>query len=363
MKYLFNKKITVHEMNFKDSSYWDHYVKNHGQSTLYHLFKWRHIIEKTYGHKTYCLAAADNNKSYPVRGILPLVHLKHFIFGNKLISMPFFDLGGILADDEKAEKVLIDKAVTLARHLNVDQVELRHITPLSIDSGLQEYQYRLQTVSSKVRMLLKLPNCSETLMNSFKAKLRSQIKRPLKAGFYSKIGGKELLDDFYNVFSVNMRDLGSPVHSKSLIKNILIEFPGNAKIVMVYKEQQPAACSFITGFKDTLSNPWASALREYSRFSPNMLLYWTMLDYACDNGYNYFDFGRSSPGEGTYKFKQQWGARPIALNWQYIVLKNETKNLSSDDKSRFDQAIEYWKKLPVCLTKIIGPVIRKNIGL
>ncbi|MBN1227625.1 MAG: GNAT family N-acetyltransferase, partial [Deltaproteobacteria bacterium] len=219
------------------------------------------------------------------------------------------------------------------------------------------------TKSHKVRMLLHLPDSSDTLMKSFKAKLRSQIKKPIKEGLLSKVGGLELLDDFYKVFSINMRDLGSPVHSKKLIQNVLKEFSEKSKIVMVYKDDQPIAGSIIIGFKDTLENPWASALRKYSRLSPNMLLYWTMLEYACDQGFQYFDFGRSSPDEGTYKFKEQWGADPTPLHWHYISLNNERASEETSEKSRFQNAIKYWQKLPVPLTKILGPMIRKHIGL
>ena len=113
-------------------------------------------------------------------------------------------------------------------------------------------------------------------MKSFKSKLRSQIKKPIKEGLEAKVGGPELLEDFYKVFLINMRDLGSPVHSKKLMQNVLVAFLDKAKIIVVYKDRDPLACSLIIEFNDTLENPWASSLREYSRLSPNMLLYWTM---------------------------------------------------------------------------------------
>jgi len=212
-------------------------------------------------------------------------------------------------------------------------------------------------------MILDLPESSDMLMNSFKAKLRSQIKKPIKEGLQAKIGGLELLEDFYYVFLINMRDLGSPVHSKNFIKNLLEEFPDKAKIVIVHKDHNPLACGLVIGFKTTLQNPWASALKEYSKLSPNMLLYWTMLEYGCNNGYSSFDFGRSTPGEGTYKFKEQWGAKPALLYWHYISTDNRAISEESDEKSKFNKAIEYWKRLPVSVTKIIGPMIRKHIGL
>ena len=147
-------------------------------------------------------------------------------------------------------------------------------------------------------MLLDLPDSSEEMMKSFKSKLRSQIKRPLKDGLVAKIGKSELIDDFYSVFCANMRDLGSPVHGKKMITTVMALFGEAANIVMVYKDKIPVACSLVIGFRDVLENPWASSLRQFSRFSPNMLLYWTMLAFACDNGYRKFDFGRSTPRRG-----------------------------------------------------------------
>jgi len=397
--------IKVKTIEQDDAPAWDEYVYNQPRSTLYHLTGWKNVINKTYGHKTYYLMAIRESegsqltahssqlsvKNYElstisyepkVIGILPLVHLKHFFFGNSLISIPFFDLGGILADDENTEKALLSEVINLGQELKAKNIELRHIYPVKFFEKDSEADLtgvypvkpeshltgainpiNFATRSHKVRMLLDLPKSSEALMQSFKAKLRSQIKKPLKEGLKSKVGGVELLADFYKVFSINMRDLGSPVHSKSLMKNVLKEFPKESRIVMVYKDDQPIACSLIVGCKDTLENPWASALRQYSRLSPNMLLYWTMLEYACDNGFSYFDFGRSSPDEGTYKFKEQWGTKPTPLNWHYISLDSQPIGEEKSEKSKFEKAIRFWQKIPVPITKIIGPMIRKHIGL
>ena len=411
--------VEIREIEPAETGAWDEYVNNHPFSNLYHLSGWKNVIEKTYGHKAYYLMAfnqenqhaifniqhsknhfsSPTNLSTPtdptnsinpknsISGILPLVHLKHFIFGNSLISIPFFDMGGILADDKETEQALLNEAIKLGTRLQIDSLELRHQTPFSwlcesnttdppkkqkTKINIQNYSpsptdstnpIAIVTKSHKVRMLLELPESSETLMKSFKSKLRSQIKKPIKEGLQSEIGGIELLGDFYEVFAINMRDLGSPVHSKKLMKNVLEEFEDRSGILMVYKGDQPVACSLIVGFKDVLENPWASSLRQYSRLSPNMLLYWSMLEYGCNNGYKYFDFGRSSPDEGTFKFKRQWGARPEPLHWHYVYFNDESVNMEPLEKSRFEKAISCWKNLPVLVTKLIGPRIRKYIGL
>ena len=383
---------------------WDDYVQNHPDSNLYHLSAWRQIIQSSYGHSSYYLLAfrcdnegldnsssinvtldplpnpaTDSNttkKTGPIAGILPLVHLNHFLFGNNLFSIPFVDLGGILADDVEAEKALLSEAIKIGRNLKVDRIELRHTSPLAgyttnsvADSIIKNSSSESRPAANisirthKVRMILELPEDSDTLMKSFKSKLRSQIRKPIKEGLSAKVGGLELLEDFYHVFSINMRDLGSPVHSKKLIKNTFNAFSRLSKIIIIYKDSLPLACSLVIGFKDILENPWASALREYSRLNSNMLLYWTMLEYACDNGYKYFDFGRSSPGQGTYKFKEQWGAKPTPLCWYIIHLSDQPKSEDNDEKSKFNKAIQCWRKLPVPVTRILGPIIRKHIGL
>jgi serine/alanine adding enzyme len=398
----FSVNIKVNTTQSNPEAAWDAYVHAHPEATVYHLSGWLNAIKKAYGHKTYYLIAIKNivdhskehatqGRSYQlpsaknelkggsISGILPLVHLKHLLFGNSLISIPFFDFGGILADSEEAEKALLSEAIKLGRTLKVKNIELRQTRPLSwlyeIHSArLTEKNQRFRvskssipltyyTKSNKVRMLLALPENSQTLIKSFESKLRSQLKKPISEGLTTQIGGLELLENFYKVFSTNMRDLGSPVHSKRMMLNVLNEFPSESKVFIVYKNDQPLAASMIVGFNNILENPWSSSLRKYSRLSPNMLLYWTMLEYACDSGFTYFDFGRSSPDGGTYKFKEQWGAKSTPLYWIFISLDGKPIDERTSEQFKYQNVINSWKKLPVPATKIIGPMIRKHIGL
>lgn len=342
---------------------WDNFVNGHPNSIIYHLAGWKNVIEQTYGHKTYYLMAFDSKNV--VKGILPLVYLKHFIFGSHLVSIPFADMGGVLADDRYTEKKLLDEMVEIGRELKVQTIELRQSNSMVslMENEWPKDIYGNEIKGQKVRMVLELPESSDLLMKSFNSKFRNKIKKPIKAGLVSRIGGSELLNDFYSVFAENMRDLGSPVHSKQMIENVLKEFPDRSRIGIVYKDKNPIAGIFVIGFKNMLANPWASALRKYGNLRANTLQYWIMLKYACDNGFDYFDFGRSTPGEGTYKFKEKWGAEPHPLHWYSLSMKGRTVSETGSEKSKFGGAIKIWKRLPVDVTKIIGPSIRKNISL
>ena len=346
--------VTIRTMTPADTGLWDAYISNSSRGNAYQKFLWGQAIYQTYAHTTYNLMAVKAGPDATgqagkevVVGVLPLVHIKHFLFGNKLYSMPYADLGGLTADNQWVEQLLLDNALGIAHQKNIPVVELRQSSPLpELTQQTHDIFSCCTAQTNKVRMLLELPDSSEQLMNSFKSKLRSQIRRPLKDGLNIKVGGLELLNDFYHVFAVNMRDLGSPVHAKDFIKNLVEAALDSARLFIVYQGKRPLACSFTLGCGPTLSNPWASSLRKFNALSPNMLLYWAMLKYGCDNGYKTFDFGRSTPGEGTYKFKKQWGAVETPLNWYVYSNQLEYTESAIEQKSRFAMAMTLGKSCP-----------------
>lgn len=328
---------------------WDRYVMENEGSSCYHLSAWKDIVEKTFGHKTYYILVRDRGNA--ISGILPLVHFKSLLFGNFMISLPYFNYGGILTGDETTRYLLFRKAVELCRAEGADHIELRQSHPIA----------GLQVKTEKVAMRLDLPARENELWRSFPAKLRSQIRRPSKERMEARIGREEELDSFYAVFAGNMRDLGTPVYSKQFFANILKEFPASWICTVYSGPRRPAASGFLIGFKDGLEIPWASSLRQYNSYSPNMLLYWEALSFACRKGYHIFDFGRSTPGGGTFRFKQQWGARPVQLYWNYWMKSGAALPRLNPNNPKYRAAISVWKKLPINLTKLIGPSIVKNL--
>ena len=92
-----------------------------------------------------------------------------------------------------------------------------------------------------------------------------------------------------------------------------------------------------------------------------MLLYWSCLKFACERGYKLFDFGRSTRNENTYKFKEQWGAAPSPMVWSYWFRGGESIPDITPRNRKYQLAIDFWKKLPVPLTRMLGPRIVRNI--
>ena len=340
--------VQVDLLREEDAPLWEDYASAQGGN--YHRLGWRRVIEESFGQTTYYLTAKVDGRFC---GLLPLVLMKSWLFGKSLVSMPFFNDGGIAADTPEAEAALLKRAEGIAAETGATHVELRQSA---------EKSWRFPVKTHKVAMRLALPAVADLLWDAFPGKLRSQIRRPMKAGMTVRWGGLDQLDPFYRVFSMNMRDLGTPVYGKDFFRNILHAFPSDRTICVVYHADQPVAAAFLSRFGETMEIPWASSLRQFSSESPNMLLYWSVLSEACNQGCTWFDFGRSTPDEGTYRFKQQWGAEPQPLYWYYLQDADKPLPDVSVKNAKYRMGIRLWQTLPVWLTQQMGPRIVRGIA-
>jgi len=329
---------------------WDRYVVDSPTATGYHLTAWRDVVEEAFGHETVYLMVRDQQGD--VRGVLPLVLLDSRLFGRFLISMPFFNYGGVDAGIQPARHLLLEAATQEALALRAGHVELRQSKTMASAWKCRDH---------KVSMRLPLPQDFQALLKSFPSKLRSQIRRPQKEGMVVQVGGLELLDVFYGVFSRNMRDLGTPVYSKTFLRKILEAFGKETAICAVSWKGTVVAAGFVYTFRDMMEIPWASSDRRYDRLAPNMLLYGSALEYACQLGCKVFDFGRCTVGSGTYRFKEQWGARPVPLYWYYWLRNEAPLPELNPNNPRYHLAISLWRNLPLWVTNMIGPHIVKYL--
>ena len=232
-------------------------------------------------------------------------------------------------------------------------IELRLDRALETDTPVKTH---------KVTFYLDLPADPDALFGEFKAKLRSQIRRPTKDDMTGHRGGLDLLDEFYAVFAINMRDLGTPVLPKAFFRNILTTFPEDAHVIVVRTpEGAPAATAFLLRHGPVMEIPWASALNSVNEMNVNMLMYWEVLKRAINQGNQFFDFGRSSKDAGTYRFKKQWGAIPQQLYWYYWLPDDGTMPELNPNNPKYKLLITVWQKLPVWFTRWIGPPVVKYL--
>jgi FemAB-related protein (PEP-CTERM system-associated) len=324
---------------------WDEFVARHPGATNYHQWGWKGAIETGLDWPTYYFVALRNGR---IEGVLPIVWQKSLLFGSFLTSLPFLNAGGILANGGTVQKRLAQEGVRLCQRLNAGYLEFRHRELLDVD---------LPSKSHKLTVTRPVNGDSETMFRQLHNKVRTDIRKAMKSGLESEVGSIELLDDFYKIFAQNMRDLGTPVYGRKFFEAILNSLPNSTLITVVRHRGKAVASSFLTGFQDTIEAAWSSSLKSALALKPNMLLYWRNLCAAGERGYKTFDFGRSSPGSGTHRFKMQWGGTETPLHWQYWVPGGAALPEISPQNSRYHLSIRVWQKMPLFLTNWIGPHI------
>jgi len=322
-------------------SEWDRFIATDAQATFAHRGDWASLIREEFGHECEYLVAEDEGGRWV--GVLPLVHVRG-ILGHHLVSMPFLNDGGPIGTPQ-ARAALAQWAMRRASESAARSLELRTRTSLPDEPNIE---------SAKVAVHLALPATVDELWSStFKAKLRSQIRRPSKAGMTARFGIDELRP-FYHVFSRNMRDLGTPVLPRRFFERIAGSFGDDVLFTAVYSaEGVVAAASCCLIWKGEMEITWASSVREFNPLAPNMLLYASVMEQAIRRGVRTFNFGRSTVNAPTHRFKQQWGGTDLPLPWFNWP--------ASGPRERpgvvLQTAVAVWRRLPLFIANTVGPRI------
>lgn len=331
-----------------DRQEWDALLSQ-PESTFCHRHGWKAVLEDALGHETFWLVARDSEGS--AHGLLPMARVRSRLFGDYLVSMPFLSYGGPVGSPN-ALRALVEAAQRMAEERTVDLLELRTRYPVS-GATLEEN-------ARKLTVLKRLPTDPEELWEQgIKAKVRSQIRRPMKEGMDVRFG-PDLLDVFYDVFSTTMRDLGTPVLPRRFFEAIRTQFGTDVIFTAVFLGDEPVAAACGLGWRDEFEITWAGSSREHAKKAPNMLLYWGLMEECVRRGYSVFNFGRCSPDSGTHRFKRQWGSEDQPLPWLQWS-PTGVVSTPNPDSPKFQLATNAWRRLPVGVTNVIGPRISRSL--
>jgi FemAB-related protein (PEP-CTERM system-associated) len=331
---------------------WDAYVLDHGRATPYHLARMVEVGRVVFGLRCYYLTARGEDGE--ICGLLPLVEQQGVLFRRRFVSLPFFTYGGLLCNDDTAAIELANAAARLAAESGVNRIEYRHA------QDVPALGYSVRT--DKVSMVLPLPSTPGELDRRLGSKLRSQIRRADRVNPQVRVGGVELLGDFYRVFCSVMRDLGTPVFPLRFLAAVLDAAGPAASIVVLNIDATPAAAAILLRSRDRMEVPWAATLNRFRSDAVNMRLYRELLVLSIRNGATTFDFGRSTVGSGTQRFKRQWGAEPQQLFWHQWARDTQPGDVRPEDiRSRMDVAVRVWRRLPLPVANWLGPRISARL--
>ncbi|MFQ5630297.1 MAG: FemAB family XrtA/PEP-CTERM system-associated protein [bacterium] len=342
--------ITVRPYRLQDEEKWNGFVDAVDQGTVFHKIVWKKIIERTYGYKACYLLASEDDE---IVGILPLFHLKSVFIGNALLSTPFAAYGGVIATNKEVEDRLIAAAKNCAKDRRATYIELRQFSALENET--------LQTRDSLYVTFFRelIPEDQEQNFKNLPREAHRMVRRGSDKGLEVRLA-TDAVDEFYEIYAASVRNLGTPVFPKALFKNCLELMDDNADLLMVYQQKKAIAGVLSFYYKRTVLPYYGGSLPEANYLGPNNYMYWKLMEHAAQRGCTCFDFGRSKNKTGAFNFKRHMGFKPKPLPYQYLMMNGRDLPNLNPTNPKFKLAINMWRKLPLGVTKAIGPRIVKE---
>ncbi|QGP78584.1 FemAB family XrtA/PEP-CTERM system-associated protein [Sphingobium sp. CAP-1] len=331
----------------------DAFVMAHADGTPFHRTAWLRAIEQATGHRALLLAAVA--PSGRINGLLPLHHVRSRLFGHALVSTAFAVDGGLLVDDMRAGTALATAAEQLARDRGGVPIELRGgLTP---GAGWDRRE------GEHVGFVRPIAECDEAELLAIPRKHRAELRKALANPALSVETGRsaKMIRAHYHVYARSVRNLGTPVFPAQLFRSVLHHFGEDADIMVVRDGGRPVS-AVLTLYHDGRAMPyWGGGVSDARRLRSNELLYFRLMGHGRARGMTLFDFGRSKAGSGQAAWKKSFGFEPRPLVYHGWSADGAQRDISPTN-AKYQRRIELWKKLPLPIANLLGPMISRGLG-
>lgn len=345
--------LSIEEVNKYNKEEYVNYINSREDTSFVDCWEWREVVERTYNLPHYWYMA---RKGSQVLGVLCLTITDHPIFGKYLATAPFGTQGGFYADSEESFHALLGKAETLSQELKVKYTLVRHLLG-EVPPPADWYQD-----SSYATYHLSIESDLETYFkNQLSSHRRSVVKRSFKKEHRAEFGHIKLLDDFWDIISRCMKEMGSPYHSKKYLENIMITFGSKSIILVLYNNKSPIGCGLFIRQKNRLDLIHAIFLKEYRPAFAGEFLYWSIIEESYRQGIKVLDIGRSLVGSGNEDFKMHWHPKKILLGYWYKLPVGGGLPHLNQKNQKYQLAIKTWQRLPLPIIRKIGPSLIRGI--
>lgn len=343
------EQTSVRPLKSGESGQWDRFVRSRPDASFFHLSAWQGIFSKALHLNPHYLVA---ERAGAITGVLPLVHQSSLLFGSELSAAPFCVEGGPLAADEASRAALLVGAIALRDKLKARYLEFRS------RKARHEGALVRRDLYATFRRAISLDDDAnlKAIPRKQRAVVRKAIAGPLRSEVDADTGR------FFRIYSESVRNLGTPVFPKRYFASVLRAFPGECDVIVVLDGDRPQAAVMNFYFRDTVLPYYGGGTHDARRTGANDFLYWEVIRRAARRGYTQFDFGRSKADTGAFAFKKNWGFEPEWLEYEYWPAPGEGIPEKNPNNPRYRVLIETWKRLPLPVANLIGPLVAPWLG-
>jgi hypothetical protein len=330
---------------------WLAFVASDPQANAFHHPAWINLLAECYGYRPFVIAVSDADGN--IQAGLPIMEVRSPLTGRRWVSLPFTDYCAPLYRDVESLSQLTDDLVRLSHEAGTPRIELRW-----------EYPTRpaVHSYSPYVLHTLELDPNPALVSKRFTSVHRQNIRTAEKRGVRIERGDQQVrLGEFYQLQLHTRQRQGIPVQPRRffdlLAANIIQQ--GLGFVLSAYKDDECVAAAVFLHWQQTLMCKYAASRADSLGLRPNNLLFWTGIQWGCENGCTSFDMGRTDlDNTGLRRFKRDWGAeeRPLA----YSMLSATPPRSESGKLRSIMQTV--ISKSPVWVCRAAGELLYSHFG-
>jgi lipid II:glycine glycyltransferase (peptidoglycan interpeptide bridge formation enzyme) len=338
---------------------WDRFVMQHPLGTIYHHSCWQDIIQRTYGYEPFCFACTDGNSH--IHAGIPFFYIDSWLTGRRFVSLPFSHFcDPLISSQSEFEQIFHAlQNETISKRFSFFELRI-----MNLDKSYYPSDFKNQKLF-KIH-ILKLNKDPEILRKSFhKSHIQRSIKKAEKSDIHLR-KANDILDvkAFYKLQLKTRKKHGVPPQPFSFFINLWkVLYPKKRMdLYLVEHQRKTIAGMILLKFKNRVCYQYGASDENYLHFRPNHLLMWNAIKDACEEGFEYFDFGKSSvENEGLIEFKRRWGTEELDIMHLYYP---EIYGLQTISRKSIKYKITnlFWGNTPSFITELGGKLLYKHLG-
>ena len=280
---------------------WRDFVAGHPDATPFHHPDWARLVADCYGFRAFALATRD--AAGAVRAGLPLVEVRHLGRRPKWVSLPYTDFCPPLASTGQEQEELASALQRASSAAGIRRVEVRG--PLAGGSAAG---------AMALRHVLALCRDPALVHAGFHhSQVQRSIRRAEREGLTVRQATRpeDLTGTFYRLHLRTRHRQGVPVQPHRFFRMLWENAIGTGlgSVLIVEASARPVAAAVFLAWNGNVVYKFGASDAGAWPLRPNHLLLWHAIRAACEQGYRWFDFGRTDVGQaGLRDFKLSWGA-------------------------------------------------------
>ena len=326
---------------------WREFAAARPEATAFHHPAWARLLARCYKFRAFAVALTD--AAGAIRAGVPMIEVRHLHSTPKWVSLPFTDHCPPLVRAGEDAGQLVAALRRASRAAGVRRVELRAPVDGAPTAG-----------PPALRHVLALEGGPDAVYAGFhRSQVHRNIRRAEREGLTVRQADKEsdVAGVFYELHLRTRRRQGVPVQPRRFFRLLWdgVIRTGLGSVLIAEVGGRPVASAVFLSWNGTVIYKFGASDAGAWSLRPNHLLFWHAIRAACEQGYRWFDFGRTDAGHDSLAaFKQSWGAGEEPLVYSMLGGMGRT----SPGSGRLGQVLESAiKNGPPLLCQVTGELL------